>query len=152
MVRGPWVIKDQMFTFYKSAFSKKEGDRPSFCNSRVVKLSDVEASSLETIFSEKEIWNAVCGCGSDKAPGPDGFNFRFIKKFWDIIKGDLVSAVQWFWRTGEISRGCNASFVTLIPKVSDPIGLGDYRPISLIGFYYKIIAKLLAERIKVVVG
>ena len=92
-------------------------------------------------------------CGSDKAPGPDGFNFRFIKKFWDIIKGDLVSAVQWwFWRTGEISRGCIASFVTLIPKVSDPIGLGDYRPISLIGFYYKIIVKLLAERIKVFVG
>ncbi|GJS31784.1 RNA-directed DNA polymerase, eukaryota, reverse transcriptase zinc-binding domain protein [Tanacetum coccineum] len=102
------------------------GDRPSFCNGRIAKLSDVEATSLETTFTGKEIWNAVCGCGSEKAPGPDG--------------------------TGEISRGCNASFVTLIPKVSDPIELGDYRPNSLIGFYYKIIAKLLAERIKVVVG
>ncbi|GJR31069.1 retrotransposon protein, putative, ty1-copia subclass [Tanacetum coccineum] len=52
----------------------------------------------------------------------------------------------------EISRGCNASFVTMIPKVADPIGLGDYRPISLIGCYYKIIAKMLAERVKRVVG
>nr|GEX12658.1 cysteine-rich receptor-like protein kinase [Tanacetum cinerariifolium] len=75
-----------------------------------------------------------------------------INGFKGIIKGDLVSVIQWFWKTGEISRGCNTSFVTLIPKSSDPIGLGDYRPISLIGFYYKIIAKLLAERIKVVMG
>ncbi|GKB90683.1 reverse transcriptase domain, reverse transcriptase zinc-binding domain protein [Tanacetum coccineum] len=52
----------------------------------------------------------------------------------------------------EISRGCNASFVTIIPKVTDPIGLGDLRPISLIGCYYKIIAKILAERVKRVVG
>ena len=60
--------------------------------------------------------------------------------------------MEWFWETGEISKGCNASFITLIPKVSDPIGLSDYRPISLIGSYYKIIAKMLAERVKLVVG
>ncbi|GJU27326.1 cysteine-rich receptor-like protein kinase [Tanacetum coccineum] len=52
----------------------------------------------------------------------------------------------------EISKGCNSSFVTIIPKVTDPIGLGDFHPISLIGCYYKIIAKVLAERIKRVVG
>nr|GEV10009.1 transposon TX1 [Tanacetum cinerariifolium] len=70
------------------------------------------------------------------------------------IRGLMINGV---WcedpqRTGEISQGYNTSFFTLIPKVSDLIGLGDYRPISLIGFYYKIIAKLLAEIIKVVVG
>ena len=83
---------------------------------------------------------------------PDSFNFKFIRKCWEIIKVDLVRAVKWFWEKMEISRGCNASFVTIIPKVSDPIGLGDYRPISLIGCYYKIIAKMLADRVKRVVG
>ena len=52
----------------------------------------------------------------------------------------------------EISRGCNASFITIIPKNKDPIRLGDFRPISLIGCYYKIITKILAERVKRVVG
>ncbi|GJX47850.1 transposon TX1 [Tanacetum coccineum] len=49
-------------------------------------------------------------------------------------------------------KGCNASFITIIPKVADPIGLGDFRPISLIGCYYKIIAKILSKRVKRVVG
>nr|GEY75940.1 putative ribonuclease H protein At1g65750 family [Tanacetum cinerariifolium] len=48
----------------------------------------------------------------------------------------------------EISSGCNASLVTIIPKVADPIALGDYHPISLIGCYYKIIANMLAKRVK----
>ena len=51
-----------------------------------------------------------------------------------------------------INEGCNASFITLIPKVLNPIGLNDFRPISLIGIYYKVISKMLAERLKVVMG
>ncbi|GKF10539.1 transposon TX1 uncharacterized [Tanacetum coccineum] len=90
--------------------------------------------------------------GGVKAPGPDGFNFRFIKKAWDVIKSDLLNAVRWFWANMEISWACNASFVSIIPKVADPIGLGDFCPISLIGCYYKILAKILAERVKRVVG
>ncbi|GJT26605.1 RNA-directed DNA polymerase, eukaryota, partial [Tanacetum coccineum] len=66
-------------------------------------------------------------------------------------RGEVIEAVRWFWDKGELSKGCNASFVTLIPKVVDPMGLGDFRPISLIGSYYKIIAKLLAERVKKIV-
>lgn len=57
-----------------------------------------------------------------------------------------------FGKKIEISRGCNAAFVTIIPKVADLIGLGDSRPISHIGCYYKIIAKMLSERFKRVVG
>lgn len=53
---------------------------------------------------------------------------------------------------GEISWGCNASFLTLIPKIDGPENLGDFRPISLIGVFYKILAKLLAERLKKVIG
>ncbi|GKB15146.1 transposon TX1, partial [Tanacetum coccineum] len=86
---------------------------------------------LEVGFGENEVWEAIYGCGGEKAPDPE---------------------VRWFWEKTKITRGCNASFITVIPKVADPIGLGDYRPISLIGCYYKIIAKMLVERVKKVVG
>ncbi|XP_071718823.1 uncharacterized protein [Rutidosis leptorrhynchoides] len=52
---------------------------------------------------------------------------------------------------GELSKGCNASFVLLIPKKSDPLSFSDYRLISLIGSYYKIVAKMLSFRIRKVV-
>ena len=49
---------------------------------------------------------------------------------------------------GIFPKGCNASFIALIPKVADPQNLNKYRPISLIGCMYKIVAKILAKRLK----
>ena len=56
--------------------------------------------------------------------------------------------MRWFWREGKIPKGGNASFIALIPKKQTPLGLDDYRPISLVGCVYKIISKILANRIK----
>ncbi|GJR36307.1 RNA-directed DNA polymerase, eukaryota [Tanacetum coccineum] len=117
------------------------------CN-RYKTISQTQKEELEGVFGEDEVWNAIKGCGSNKAPGPDGFNFGFIIKCWGVIKADLLKSLEWFWETCSISKGCNPSFVTLIPKTQNPIGLSDYRPISLIGCFYKILAK----RIKKVIG
>ncbi|GJZ84480.1 putative RNA-directed DNA polymerase [Tanacetum coccineum] len=157
MVNGVWcedpnLIKAELVRHYKTLFSEGTSIRLIFCCDRVERISVDDALLVEKEFTEEEILKAVRGSGGDKAPGPDGFNFKYIKKFWGILKADLVSAIKWFGDNMEISRGCNASFVTIIPKVTDPIGLGDFRPISLIGCYYKIIAKVLAARIKMVVG
>ncbi|GJS87001.1 putative reverse transcriptase domain-containing protein [Tanacetum coccineum] len=146
MIDGMWCedpqrIKGEIFRFYKGIFLASDRRRPRFVNNRVPKLSIEDALCLEVSFSKSKVWNTVCGCRSDKAPGPDGFNFKYIKRFWDVIKVDVLRAVRWFWEKGEFYRGCNASFVTLILKVVHPIGLGDYRPISIIGSFYKIIIK-----------
>jgi len=53
-----------------------------------------------------------------------------------------------FHETGSIPKRCNASFIALVPKVRDPSKLEQYRPISLEGAIYKVIAKVLARRIK----
>jgi len=98
----------------------------------------------------------VWQCEGAKSLGPDGFNFNFLKKCWEVIKVEVVEAikvkvveaVKQFHENGIIPKGCNASFVALVPKVRDPSRLEQYKPISLVGAIYKIIAKLLAERIK----
>ncbi|XP_071697587.1 uncharacterized protein [Rutidosis leptorrhynchoides] len=51
---------------------------------------------LEGKFSEDEIWEAIKSCGSSKAQGPDGFNMKFYKKLWWLIKGDIVKMFDWF--------------------------------------------------------
>jgi len=111
-------------------------------------LSAEVSLSLITVFTEKEIRDAVWQCEGTKSLGPDGFNFNFLKKNWEVIKEEFVAVMVLFHETGSIPKGCNASFVALVPKVRDPVKLEQYRPISLVGAVYKIIAKVLAERIK----
>lgn len=101
-------------------------------------------------FKEEEVKEAVWDCGSEKSPGPDGLNFKFIKKFWQTLKPDILRFLDEFYVNGIFPKGCNASFIALIPKVSDLQGLSDHRPISLIGCIYKIVSKLLAKRLKMV--
>ncbi|GJS41117.1 RNA-directed DNA polymerase, eukaryota, reverse transcriptase zinc-binding domain protein [Tanacetum coccineum] len=84
---------------------------------------------------------------SSKVPGPDGFTFKFFKKHWNTLDQDIVSYVKDFEASGSIPRSCNSSFITLVPKVEDPLVIGDFHPISLIGNQYKIIAKILANRL-----
>ncbi|CAI9302708.1 unnamed protein product [Lactuca saligna] len=60
--------------------------------------------------------------------------------------------VEHFGKSGRLSKGSNSSFITLLPKVKDPLSLSEYRPISLIGCVYKIMEKTLALRIKKVIG
>ncbi|GJZ22800.1 RNA-directed DNA polymerase, eukaryota, reverse transcriptase zinc-binding domain protein [Tanacetum coccineum] len=100
----------------------------------------------------QQIKPAVWECGGDHAPGPDGFSFKFLTTFWDLIKVDVVCFVHEFFLTGTFPKGCNSSFIALIPKVIDANFVTDFRPISLIGCQYKIIGKLLANRLSSVIG
>ena len=60
-------------------------------------------------------------CEGSKSPAPDGFNFNFIKKSWEFIKEEFVAALALFHETGTIPKGCNASFMALLPKVKDHV-------------------------------
>jgi len=53
-----------------------------------------------------------------------------------------------FHKTGFIPKGCNASFIALVPKVRDPCKLDQFKPISLGGAIYKVISKVLTGRLK----
>ncbi|GJW56188.1 RNA-directed DNA polymerase, eukaryota [Tanacetum coccineum] len=153
MVEDPSLIKAEMVRHYKTLFSESGALHPIFCCDRAKKVfGRKDATNVEKDLSEEEILDAVRGCGGDKALGPDWFNFKYIRKFWDILEWDLIRAIRWFVEIMEISNDCNSLFVTIIPKATDPIGLGDFWPISLIRCNYKIIVKVLAERIKRVVG
>ncbi|GKA32849.1 RNA-directed DNA polymerase, eukaryota, partial [Tanacetum coccineum] len=83
-------------------------------------------ADLECEVTKDEIKRAVWDCGTDKSRGPDGFTFDFYRRYWKIIESDVVDATH------------------------DANKVKDFRPISLIGSLYKIIAKLLANRLVVV--
>ncbi|GJT00400.1 RNA-directed DNA polymerase, eukaryota, reverse transcriptase zinc-binding domain protein [Tanacetum coccineum] len=84
--------------------------------------------------------------------GPDGFTFGFYRRFWSLIEDDIVAAVNHFFNFGFCPKGGNSSFIALIPKTQGAKMVKDFRPISLIGSLYKIIANLLANRLMLVMG
>ncbi|GJW73434.1 RNA-directed DNA polymerase, eukaryota [Tanacetum coccineum] len=102
---------------------------------------------LESNVSKEELKRAVWECRVDKSPRPDGFSFGFYRHFWSTIENDVLEAVNHFLTHGDIPKGCNSSFIVLIPKVLNANMVKDFRPISLIGSIYKIIAKILANRL-----
>ena len=84
-----------------------------------------------------------------KPPGPDGFNFKFIKSSWDTLKHDIYAMVRKFWASSIIKpKGSNVAYITLIPKVANPKSFKEYLPISMVGCMYKIIAKVMARRLQ----
>ncbi|GKG17486.1 hypothetical protein Tco_0362443, partial [Tanacetum coccineum] len=102
--------------------------------------------------SRDEIRLAVWNCGDNKSPGPDGYTFEFFRKYWNFVGPDFCEAVEYFFVNGSFSKGCNSSFVALIPKVTDAKFVNDFRPISLIGCVYKVVTKVLANRLALVIS
>nr|GEY40456.1 RNA-directed DNA polymerase, eukaryota, reverse transcriptase zinc-binding domain protein [Tanacetum cinerariifolium] len=74
---------------------------------------------MESDVSYQEIKRAVWDCGVDKSPGPDGFTFGFIRRFWSLLENDVVAAVKYFFTSGTFPKGCNALFIALISKIPD---------------------------------
>ncbi|XP_071694404.1 uncharacterized protein [Rutidosis leptorrhynchoides] len=97
----------------------------------MIKIDNQQAADIEAVFTEREVLEAVKECNCLKAPSPDGFKFKFFYLYWDLIKNDLLKALSWFWKNCDTSKGCNALFVSLVPKKNDPMDLNDYRPISI---------------------
>jgi len=69
-----------------------------------------------------------------------------------MLKDDVMCFLVEFHRNGKLTKGINSTFIALIPKVDNPQRLNDFRPISLVGSMYKILAKLLANRLRMVIG
>ncbi|VFQ76036.1 unnamed protein product [Cuscuta campestris] len=97
---------------------------------------------------EEEIKAAVWSLDPGSAPGPDGFNGKFFRSCWNIIKVDVISATQEFFTGIPIPKAYGSTFITLIPKNEKPKVFGDYRPISLSTFMSKINTRILADRIQ----
>nr|GEU29994.1 transposon TX1 uncharacterized [Tanacetum cinerariifolium] len=156
-VNGVWrddpeEIKHSDAYYFSYRFKEPLTSRPTFNSPLFRKISECDACFLESIITEKEIKEAIWGCAGSKAPGPDGFNFNFIKAYWDILKDDFVGCIKHFETSGKIANGCNPSFIVLILKISIPLGFSDYRPISLFGCAYKDLSKILANCLAMVIA
>nr|GFA52891.1 cysteine-rich receptor-like protein kinase [Tanacetum cinerariifolium] len=75
----------------------------------------------------------------------------FLNSIGTSLKFYFFNYIKHFENTGSLVNGCNASFIVMVPNKDDPLKIGDYRPISLIGCTYKVLSKILAPRLSHVI-
>jgi hypothetical protein len=105
-------------------------------------------ADLDLPFSEEEVWETIKKLPSDKVPGPDGFTGLFYKACWPVIKGDIMAAMSAVWSRKFLNfSNLNSAYITLIAKMEGAEQVKDFRPISLVHSFAKLVTKVLANRL-----
>ena len=111
-------------------------------------ITEEENEGLQCIPTLEEIKGVLFQMQDLKAFGPDGFPALFYKQLWPTMGNDVVKAVTSFFTMGSMSKEVNSSLIVLIPKLCNPSSANHYKPISLCNVVYKIISKLLVEKLR----
>lgn len=101
-------------------------------------------------ISDAEIRRAVKDIKSDSTPGVDGMTCQFFQKIWNIVGPQVTQKVRQFFEDGHLPVDWNYIELCLLPKVQNPNQMKDLRPISLCSVVYKIVSKVLCDRLKAV--
>lgn len=110
-------------------------------------IIEEENEILQSIPTPEEIKTVLFQMQDLKAPGLNGFPALFYKQLWAKVGNDVVKVVTSFFIIGSMPKEVNASLIVLIPKISNPASVNHFSPISLCNVVYKIISKLLMEKI-----
>ena len=103
---------------------------------------------LLAVFKAEEVWFALKQMHPTKALRPAGMSPIFFKHYWDIVGPEVVNCVLSSLNSGTMPGGLNETHICLIPKVKSPQKIIEFRLISLCNVMYKLISKVLANRLK----
>ncbi|GKV43678.1 hypothetical protein SLEP1_g50939 [Rubroshorea leprosula] len=140
------LIKDHFKNLFSSSLLCSYHD--SFSNLGVSSMAFGELSMLDAIPNDMEIHDALFGLKSFKAPGPDSLHLGFFQKLWESVKNTLCTDIKNIFASATIPIEWNECLVTLIHKTKSPETVHQFRPIGLCNSTYKIISKILVNRMK----
>lgn len=150
---GEWLdwsngLDQLIFDYFSQIFAASNSQWNEVLNK--VQTSITEQLNLDLLkpIQDEEVKFALFQMNPDKAPGPDGMTPGFFQKYWSIVGADLIKIVRDFFDTGQLTNDLNETNIVLIPKKKVPTSMGDLRPIALCNVSYKLISKVLANRMK----
>jgi ribonuclease HI/exonuclease III len=152
IIADPEGIKQAALETFENLYTapkEVELDQQAYPLNLIPNLINADTNSrLTSEITQQEIKEALDQMNPDKAPGPDGFTARFYQYCWEIIKKDLTKMIQKTQKVSKLGGSTNSSFLALIPKEKGARSFNRFRPISLCNTSYKIIAKVIANRLK----
>ena len=101
-------------------------------------------------FNKEEVETTMKQMAPITTPGPDGMPLLFFQTFWSTVGEDVCSTVLDCLQNCKIPTNINRTHIALIPKVKSPKSISEYRPISLCSVIYKLVSKVLANRLKII--
>ena len=144
-------VVDVASDYFMNIFKAGTCDRMEECLNAVHwRLTDDMLEVLSRPYNSDEVRGALFQMGPTKSPGPDGMNVLFYQNFWHIVGNGVTDAMLDFLHTGHMVPAINYTHIVLIPKVKKLEKMTDFRPISLCNVIYKIISKVLANRLKLI--
>lgn len=121
---------------------------PSFASIFLPTITEDDNNLLCAFLDNLEIQQATFALEARKSPGPDGMSALFYQRYWKTVGEDVTKAVQSFFKGNFLLQSHNHTHIALIPKGESAATVHNYRLISLCNIFYKIISKLLATRLK----
>jgi Reverse transcriptase (RNA-dependent DNA polymerase) len=156
--------RDNFITnFYADLYRKDQGIEgtiedflgPDITNNHLVrnsKLTENEKLTLEADLSISELKKALDESNLKSAPGIDGFSNKFIQKFWNVLSRPLFNVCKKSLSDGTLIDTFATAQIQLIPKKGDTSRIKNWRPISLLSNFYKILSRAIKNRLKTVVN
>lgn len=152
---NPIDIRERAVCFYKSLYSSEsiaELDTNDVFFQDLPQVSKEANAKLCRGLSLGELYEALNGMESGKAPGIDGLPVDFYKSFWTELGRDLLSVLNESLAEGLLPLSCRRAVLTLLPKKGDLTDIKNWRPVSLLCSDYKLLSKVLAIRLAKVVN
>ncbi|XP_019197208.1 PREDICTED: uncharacterized protein LOC109191092 [Ipomoea nil] len=143
---------DIMVDYFANLFSSAEGEAGPVLECVDSRINGDQNAMLIREVTVEEVKDALFAMHPDKSPGPDGLSPAFFQTYWDIVGPEVVSFCRLFMFTGMLPDHINDTHIVLIPKCKSPESMSDFCPISLCNVVYRIVAKVLANRLRVLLN
>ncbi|GJU35720.1 RNA-directed DNA polymerase, eukaryota, reverse transcriptase zinc-binding domain protein, partial [Tanacetum coccineum] len=143
-------VGDQFVNHFQSVLGQSSKVLPIYNTDTLFskKLSEGDALYMIRDVSDDEVKRALFDIDNNKAPGPDGYSSQFFKVSWDVVGKEFCKAVKEFFISGKLLKEVNSTVISLVPKLSTPRKVSDYRSIACCNVVYKCIRKIMVNRIK----
>lgn len=145
-------IQNHCVDYFKGLLGSSEG-QSLFCQDDITALlnfscSDEQKTGLDQLFTMEEIKAAFFSLPKNKTSGPDGYSAEFFTSCWSVIGAEVSAAISEFFSSGTMLKQWNATNLVLIPKIQNASKVSEFRPISCLNTMYKVISRLLSNRLK----